>query len=124
MSLLDDLVAIAKAAGALRVYAEGSVPASPAYPYMVMSVDTGTPGIRRTGGGTTRHDRRMTVKVFGRTDDAVLDYARLADLAFEDKVLALPGKPFSIREMQTPIYRDPDDNGVLDLLHTYKLMEG
>ena len=125
MSALDDLVALATAAGAARAYAEGSVPPNAAYPYMVLSMDTGTAGIRRVGGGATRKSYRMTVKMFGRSDDSVLAYADLADAAFEDKVLGtLPGRPFSIREMQTPIYRDPDDHGVLDLLHTYKLMEG
>lgn len=125
MSTLDDLVALAVAAGAARAYAEGDVPPKPGYPYMVLSMDTGKAGRRRLGGGGGLKARRVTVKMFGRTDDSVLAYADLADAAFEDKVLGtLPGRPFSIREMQSPIYRDPDDDGVLDLLHTYKLMEG
>lgn len=124
MSVLDDVVTVIKAAGMQRAYSIGSVPASPTYPYAVVGVDTGTPGLRRAGGGATKKDRRVTVQLFGRSDDAVLDYARLADLALEDKVIgALPGRPFSYRELQTPIYRDPDDQGVLNILHTYKLLE-
>lgn len=124
MSDLDDLVGIATTAGMGRVYAVGSVPGSPSYPYAVLGCDTGTPGLRRAGGGTTRHDRRVTVQMFGRSDDSVIALAALADAAFEDKVLgALDGKPFSMRELQTPIVRDPDDQGVLNVLHTYRLLE-
>lgn len=123
MSALDDLVAIATTAGITRAYAVGSVPPSPSYPYAVVGVDTGTPGLRRAGGGSTRKDRRVTVQMFGRTEDSVLSLADLADAAFEDKVLALAGSPFSMREMQTPIMRDPDTSGVLNILHTYKLLE-
>jgi len=124
MSAIDDLVALAVSAGMTRTYALGSVPPSPAYPYAVLGADTGTPGLRRVGGGTTRHDRRMTVQIFARSDDMLLDYAAKADAAFEDKVLGtLDGNPFCMRELQTAIYRDPDTAGVLNLLHTYKLME-
>lgn len=124
MSVIDGLVALAKAAGMTRAYSVGSVPASPGYPYAVVSADTGTPGVRRAGGGATKKTRRATVQVFGKSDDSVLDYADMADAAFEDKVLGtLEGRPFSYREMQTPIMRDPDDNTVLNVLHTYKLME-
>jgi hypothetical protein len=124
VSILDDLVTLAEDAGINRVYAIGSVPATPTYPYVVVGADTGTPGLRRVGGGSTRKERRVTVQVFGRTTGSVLNLADLADDAFEDKVLsALDGGPFSMRELQTGILRDPDDNGVLSILHTYKLLE-
>jgi len=123
VSVLDDITELAVDAG-MRAYSIGSVPTSPAYPYAVIGTDTGTPGLRRTGGGSTRKDRRITVQIFGRSDDSVLVYAGLADGVFEDKVLSsLDGSPFSMRELQTPITRDADDNGVLYLLHTYKLLE-
>lgn len=123
MSVIDDLVTIAEAA-IDRVYAVGSVPPSPVYPYAVIGADTGTPGLRRVGGGSTRKDRRVTVQLFGKNNASVMALADLADATFEDKVLALDGSPFSMREMQTPIMRDPDTTGVLYLLHTYKLLEG
>ena len=124
MSIADDLAALAVTAGITRAYPLGSVPASPAYPYAVIGCDTGTPVNRRLGGGTNRKPRRVTVQIFAKSDDVVLDYADKADNAFEDKVLStLDGSPFSMREMQTPIMRDPDTSGVLYILHTYKLLE-
>ena len=124
MSDLDALVTIATAAGITRAYAVGNVPPTPGYPYAVLSCDTGTPGLRRAGGGSVRKDRRVTVQMFARTDDNVLALAALADVAFEDKVLStLPRRPFSMRELQTGILRDPDTTGVLNILHTYKLLE-
>lgn len=123
MSVVDDLVTIATTAGIARAYSVGNVPPSPSYPYAVVGCDTGTPGLRRVGGGSTRKARRVTVQMFARTDDGVLGLAVLADAAFEDKVINLPGKTFSMREMQTGIIRDPDTTGVLHILHTYKLLE-
>lgn len=123
MSVVDDLVTIAVAAGITRAYPVGAVPTGPSYPYAVIGADTGTPGLRRVGGGSTRKVRRITVQLFAKTDDNVLALAALADAAFEDKVINLPGKTFSMREMQTPILRDPDTTGVLNILHTYKLLE-
>lgn len=124
MSIVDDLVGLAVAAGVTRAYPINGVPAGPTYPYVVIGADTGTPMNRRLGGGTDRKPRRFTVQIFGKTEDAVLDIADKADAAFEDKVLGtLAGDPFSMREMQTPIVRDPDATGVLNILHTYKLLE-
>lgn len=123
MSIADDLAALAVTAGITRAYPIGSVPASPAYPYAVIGCDTGTPTNRRLGGGTDRKPRRVTVQMFGRSDDTVLDLAGKADDAFEDKALTIAGSPFSMRELQTPIMRDPDTAGVLNILHTYKLLE-
>lgn len=124
MSILDDLAALAVTAGVTRAYPVGSVPATPTYPYAVIGTDAGTPTNRRLGGGTDRKPRRVTVQIFGKSDDSVLALADLADAAFEDKVLgSLAGDPFSMREMQTPIMRDPDAGGVLNVLHTYKLLE-
>ena len=124
MSILDDLAALAVTAGVTRAYPVGSVPPTPAHPYAVIGCDTGTPTNRRVGGGTDRKPRRVTVQIFAKSDDVVLDYAAKADLAFADKVLSsLTGRPFSMREMQTPIMRDPDAGGVLNILHTYKLLE-
>ncbi len=122
MSILDDLVTVATAAG-MRAYTVGAVPSTPGYPYAVIGGDTGTPTNRRLGGGTDRKPRRVTVQIFGKSDDSVLEYADKADTAFEDKVLPITGSPFSMRELQTPIGRDPDDAGVPYILHTYKLLE-
>ena len=98
-----------------RVYKLGSVPSSPPYPYAVVGL--GTPDkIARTGDGTAADLARFTVQFFGRTLDAVLDIATKADLdgTFIDGRLC-------VRELTTSPYRDPDDSGVLAILHTYQL---
>lgn len=120
MTTLDLLAARLNAAGVLRVYKLGSVPASPAYPYAVVGLDSGTPNARGANMKTGLI-HRLTVQMFGKEADAVLDLARLADLAFEGVALTdLTDSPVATREISTPPYRDPDDNGVLSILHTYR----
>lgn len=121
MSDLDLLVTRATTAGAARVYKFGDVPPSPAYPYMVLGLDTGTPSGRRTSGHSPSMRWRVTAQLFGRTWEAVKDMADYADAAFKDQPLTeFPAAPFSVREMATPPDRDPDAEGVLYALHTYR----
>lgn len=119
--LLDLAIARYTAAGAQRVYEPNDVPAGSGYPYAVVSVDTGRGVNRRSGGAASRKVRSITVEIHARSEDAALDYADMADAAFEDKVLAeFPDKPFSIRDVASSLYRDPDDDGVLRLVHIYQ----
>ena len=121
MSDLDTLVARATTAGAPRVYKIGGVPDAPAYPYMVLGLDTGTPSGRRTSGHSPSMRYRVTAQMFSRTWEAVKAMADYADAAFKDQPLPeFPGSPFSVRELSTPPVRDPDDQGVLYALHTYR----
>jgi hypothetical protein len=117
---LDLHVARLTAAGVYRVYKLGSVPESPAYPYAVLALDTGTPNARGLDmvAGLIH---RLTVQMFGHTHDSVSALAALADQAFDGKSLSdIAGTPVCIRELSTPPYRDPDDQGVLNVLHTYR----
>jgi len=107
-------------AGVSRAYKMGSVPASPTYPYAVLTLDAGTPN-GRTADMHAGRIHRLSVQHFGRTQDAVLDLARLSDAAFEGVCLDdIDGDPVATRELTTGPYRDPDDQGVLDVLHTYR----
>ena len=117
---LDALIDRAEAVGISRVYKLGAVPDSPAYPYAVVGL--GSPDAQgRTLDGSAWTDRRFTVQMFGRTHDSVLDLALLADAAFEAQTLTeFDDSPLSWRELSTPPYRDPDDAGVLSILHTYR----
>lgn len=120
MSDLDLMVARLTAAGALRAYKPNAVPASPAYPYMVVSLDTGQPANYSAAGTTTHLSRRISVQMIGKSWESVVDMARLADLAFREVPLTeFPTAPFSQRELATDVTRDPDDDGLLYALHTY-----
>lgn len=117
---LDRHVTRLTTAGVARAYKLGSVPTSPDYPYAVLSLDTGT-ARGRTAELSAGRMFNLAVQCFGRTDDAVRDLARLADVAFEGVALTdVTGSPVSTREIGTIPYRDPDDQGVLNVLHTYR----
>lgn len=122
MSDLDLLVTRMTTAGASRVYKVGAVPASPILPYIVLSLDTGTPLGTRVSGHSPSARRRLTVQMFGKSYDAVMAMAGFADEAFKDVTLSeLTAAPFSVRELQTQVMRDPDGEVLLYVLHTYRL---
>lgn len=123
MSDLDDLTALATTAGAERVYKEGHVPASPALPYMVLGLDTGTPISTRTDGRSPNMRRRLTARLISKTDDGLRAMAAAADAAFNAVILTgFDGDPFCYRELAGPLSpaRDSDAGGVLYALHTYR----
>lgn len=117
---LDLLVTRLKAAGVVRVYKLGEVPAVPASPYSVLSLDSGTPSTY-TLDSSSDSMRRLSVQMFAKSQTTLTDQAERADAAFRDVYLTeLPGEPKCNREMQTPVIRDPDGEGLLYLLHTYR----
>lgn len=118
--LLDYLTARADAASIERVYPLGSVPKKPEYPYSVVSLGSPEDQGRTLDGGTWT-DRRFVVQMFARTHAGLSDLAELWDDALKDRnLLDLDGEPFCWREIATPPYRDPDDSGVLSIVHTYR----
>lgn len=114
MTTLASLVTAVTSAGATRSYKLGAVPASPTYPYAVVGLST-PDKIARGADGRAADLNRFTVQFFSHTLDAVLDLATTTDL---------DGSFFSgalvTRELTTQPYRDPDDSGVLTILHTYR----
>ena len=109
------------AAGVVRLYDVGKVPDRPAYPYAVLSVDTGNPRRRFGAGGRALTTRRASVQVWGRTTESVNDLLTKADVALDETYLTeLDGAPVCRREISGVPVRDPDDDGVLYGLHTYR----
>lgn len=120
MSDLDALIARLSAAGVARVYKFGSVPASPSYPYAVVSPALGAPVVR-TLDGSGDPMGRFTVQHFGRGIDLLVENADKAFDAFDGVELSdLPGDPVAWQELSTPPYRDPDTTGVLNVTQTYR----
>ncbi|CAA9242617.1 MAG: hypothetical protein AVDCRST_MAG83-1721 [uncultured Arthrobacter sp.] len=120
MSDLDALISRLTTAGVVRVYKFGSVPASPSYPYAVVSPAYGAPTVR-TLDGSGKPIGRFTVQFFGRLIDGLVDAAAKAFVAFDGVELSeLDGDPVAWQELSTPPYRDPDTAGVLDITHTYR----
>lgn len=115
MSLTADLVAIRAAAGG-RVYPIGAVPTSPIYPYSVVGYAPNAPTVRDLGGSGDPTER-FTVQHFGRSADSVEDIAAGSFVAFDGKPIA--GQT-CWQETATPIFRDPDNAGVLTTTHTYR----
>lgn len=116
---LDHHVTKLTTAGVDRAYKLGSVPESPAYPYAVLSLDAGRPNARGLDMEAGKV-YELAVQCFGRTQDAVRDVARLADDAFDGEALTdITGSPVAVRELATRPFRDPDDQGVLNILHVY-----
>ena len=119
MSDLDALVAVLVAGGVQRAYKLGSVPASPAYPYAVLTLAPGAPVVRDLGGSGDPMGR-FAVQHFSRSQDALVDIADRSFATFDGQALPLPGEPVCWQEVTSSIYRDPDDNGVLTTTHTYR----
>lgn len=104
-----------------RLYPLGSVPASPTYPYGVLSAQMGR------GDGYTLDSAhglrwvRVTAQFFGRTSASALDHAEKATAALLDHSLAFDGyvtTPLRFELDPTPPTRDPDAAGVVGVTTT------
>lgn len=115
MSVVGDLVTL-RGGTAARVYKMGAVPASPSYPYVVIGYSPNAPVVRDLGGDGDQV-QRFTVQHFGRSADSVEAVAATTFDTFDgEQVLG----ETCWQETATPIYRDPDDSGVLSTTHTYR----
>ena len=120
MSDLDDLMQLAVDAGISRAYEVNKVPTTRSWPYAVFSLSSPN-DLGRTLDGSAWTDRRLVVQMFGKSHDSVTATADKADAAFKDQCLTdFPDEPFCWREIATGPYRDPDDSGVLSIVHTYR----
>lgn len=115
MSTTGDLVTL-RGGSAGRVYPIGAVPSSPTYPYVVIGYAPNAP-TERTMDGDGLPLRRFTVQHFGRSADSVETEAEESFATFDGQVIL---GELCEQELATPIYRDPDDSGVLSTTHTYR----
>lgn len=119
MTTLDALRDALVAGGIARVYKLGAVPPKPEYPYAVVSSAVAAPQTR-FNDGTGNPEGRFTVQHFGKSADVLDDLAALTFATFDAKPLPLPGTPVAWQEIATTADRDPDTQGVLSVLHTYR----
>lgn len=115
MSTTADLVTLLGGSVA-RVYAFGKVPASPVYPYRVVGYAPNAPVVRDLGGSGDPLGR-FTVQHFGKSADSVEDVAFDTFTTFDGREVL---GEVCWQEVATPLYRDPDDTGVLSTTHTYR----
>ena len=118
MSALDDLLALVPTQ--VRAHKIGAVPPQPTYPYAVVSLQSPA-DLGRLLCGDTWTDQRFVVQMFGRDVDGVTWLAETFDDTFKDRILSLSDSPFSWRELAVGPSRDPDDGGVLSIVHTYRI---
>ena len=57
---------------------------------------------------------------FSRTHDGLTDVADATFATFDGKTLPIDGEPVCWQEVTSGVYRDPDDQGVLTVTHTYR----
>lgn len=113
MSITGDLVTL-RGGTAARVYALGSVPATPTYPYVVIGYAPTAPTVRRLSGSGDP-TKRFTVQHFGKTADSVEASASITFTTFEGREVS---GAVCWHETATPLY--PTSRGVLNVLHTYR----
>ena len=115
MSVTDELIA---AAGPGRVYPLGEVPADPGYPYRVIGY-AAEPAATRTLDDRGRPRHRFTVQHFAKTAELLEEEATRTREAFDGRYLEFAASVSSWQVGNRP-GRDPDDHGVLYLLHVYE----
>lgn len=121
-AFLDTALAkvIAGRSPAPRVYKTNAVPASPTYPYSVMSVSADQARTYTLDATHGTRDHRITLQSFGRTIDAALAYDEAAVDNLLDRRLTVAGYqcgPIRI-ELSAAVVRDPDDQGVVGVTST------
>jgi len=119
------MAAVATSTAAIpRLYALGSVPASPVYPYGSYQVMFGRPtGYRNDQRHTMRH-ARLVLQTFGRTTDAATDHLEKVITSLVDTRPVVAGYncgPWRV-EVDPIVFRDPDDHGVMTTTTTFTLV--
>lgn len=119
MSLTVDAVTQAETAwNANQVHPTGGVPASPVTPYLVLSVTAPGDTNPRAGGRSGSRAAWVVVQAVGRTADEVDFAVSKADAAFLGK--RLNGSTPALRDVPSPLLRDPDAGGQLTCTLVYR----
>jgi len=118
VSVTGSLVTARKSGGFARVYEHNAVPEMPEYPYVVVGYSPQAPEVRGLISGGTLV-RWFTVQHFARTVDALEDVTSATAALFEGQPITGLSDMCDLLVASQP-YRDPDDNGVLTITHTYR----
>lgn len=121
IALADSVVDAIEAAGVNRVYKEGAVPASPGFPYCIVTVS-----FDRAAGYTldATHgvgDYRVTTRSVGSNFDGAIDTDDRARYALLDQTFYAFDKSFGPGRLQvgSAVVRDPDGGSVITVTSTY-----
>ena len=101
-----------------RTYDVGAVPANPVTPYRVVSVLPADPRGYRLSSVSGSRFVRVAVQHFGRNVDEVMFASDKTEATLLDK-RPMPGASRARREVATPVTRDADAEGLLQITHTY-----
>lgn len=115
-----DAVATATA-GVARLYATGSVPAKPSYPYGSYSATLGEGATYLLDASEGLRRGRIVVQTFAHTANGALDWAEDVRASLVHARLDLPDGDCSpiVCELPPSVVRDPDDDGVVSVTTTY-----
>lgn len=113
-----DLIA---AAPVTRVYKEGAVPATPGYPYCIVTVtfDRATAYTNDADHGVG--DYRITTRSIGSNYDGAADTDARARSVLLDQRFTADGKSYGPGRLQvgSAVVRDPDGGSVITITSTY-----
>lgn len=105
-----------------RLYALGSVPSSPTYPYGVFSAALGRADAYTLDVSHGLRHGRVVVQTFGKTADSALTLMDEIASALLDRRLSIAGRgdssPLAI-ELDPSVIRDPDDNQLIGVTSTF-----
>lgn len=104
-----------------RVHEVGKVPATPATPYLVMSVSTGSAENYSLAAEHGSRSYRVVVQAIGASDGEVGFAVDKAESAFLDNRLTVAGFDTTpcAPEVSSQIIRDPDGGALLSMTLTY-----
>lgn len=121
IALTNAAVAKLTAAPITRVYKEGKVPASPTYPYAIVTVtfDRATAYTNDADHGVG--DYRITTRSVGADYDGAVDTDQRARGALLDQRITANSKSYGPGRMQVgaALVRDPDGGSVITVTSTY-----
>lgn len=115
MSAFYDAAESLVAANVQRVYKRREVPASPTYPYAVLTVTLGRGDTYTLEAEHGVRWGRITAQTFGRTDDGADQTAEGVTQALLDQRLTVAGWDVTpcVMELDPAETDDPDDSGVV-----------
>lgn len=121
IALTNAAVAKLTAASIARVYKEGKVPASPAYPYAIVSGTFDRADAYTLDATHGVGDYRITTRAISSDYDGAVDTDDRARRALLDQRLTVDGKTYGPGRLQvgSALVRDPDGGIVLTVTSTY-----